>query len=205
VTVRVAVFSDIHANLPALEAAIADAREQGCDQLVNIGDAVAIGPYPSETLDLLSSEGFLSLKGNHEDYLLQGFPTARSGTNGVEEIKHQRWTREQIPESSKKRVRDWKYEVQLDSEGTRIRLLHFAYDEGGIVSHRPPIRDSHLEELFGRDQDLLVFGHTHVPVDVQLVCRYINPGSLGCSKDNLGRYIVIETNRSNVRIDRREV
>ena len=50
---KLAVFTDLHANLPALRAALADIAREGCDALVHTGDAIAIGPQPAECLDLL--------------------------------------------------------------------------------------------------------------------------------------------------------
>jgi predicted phosphodiesterase len=50
---RIVVMTDSHANLPALQAALKDIRGNGYDVIVHTGDAVAIGPYPAECLDLL--------------------------------------------------------------------------------------------------------------------------------------------------------
>ncbi len=198
---RVAVFADIHANLPALEAALRDVRRQACDRIVSIGDAVAIGPFPSETLELLSVEGVTCLKGNHEEYLLDGFP---AGAGNPGEAEHQLWTRAQVPEAVVDRVRGWSYEVRLETGSQPVRLLHFARDEQGIIG-RSSIRSvSDLQELFGTRGELVVFGHTHVALDVQLVSRYVNPGPLGCGRDEYARYVVIDTGLTRTAIQKRQ-
>ena len=49
---KIAILADVHANLPALRAALADAEQQGCERLYHAGDLIAIGPYPAEVIDL---------------------------------------------------------------------------------------------------------------------------------------------------------
>jgi predicted phosphodiesterase len=180
-------------------------RTLGCDRVISIGDSIAIGPFPSETLHLLQTEGVQMITGNHEEYLLNGFPTPRSGINSLEEIEHQRWTREQVSAATIDLVREWQYETREDTQGKRIRFLHFAYDEVGILAKSSLRSDSELAELFGTKDDLVVFGHTHLPLDVQLKSRYINPGSLGCGRDYFARYITIDVCDSQFNISWHEV
>lgn len=52
---KLAVLTDVHANLPALRAALRALEQEGFDLLVHLGDAIAIGPFPSECLELLLS------------------------------------------------------------------------------------------------------------------------------------------------------
>jgi len=65
-----AVLSDIHGNLPALEAVIADARAAGATGFVNLGDSLSGPLWPAETADLLMREGWPTIAGNHERQLL---------------------------------------------------------------------------------------------------------------------------------------
>lgn len=67
---RLAVVSDIHGNLPALEAVIADLRAAGADAVVNLGDIVSGPLWPAETARLLMSLRWSTLRGNHERYVL---------------------------------------------------------------------------------------------------------------------------------------
>ena len=66
---RLAVISDIHANLPALEAVLADIAGRGVDAIVNLGDCVAGPLWPSETWELLRARGIATVRGNHDRYL----------------------------------------------------------------------------------------------------------------------------------------
>lgn len=66
----IAVLSDIHGNLPALEAVIADARAAGATGFVNLGDSLSGPLWPAETADLLMREGWPTIAGNHERQVL---------------------------------------------------------------------------------------------------------------------------------------
>ncbi len=63
---RVAVISDIHGNLRALEAVLADIKTRSADATVNLGDCVAGPLWPQETFDLLASLAFPTVRGNHD-------------------------------------------------------------------------------------------------------------------------------------------
>ena len=66
---RLAVISDIHANLPALEAVLADIRTRGVDGTVNLGDCVAGPLWPRETMECLEALALPTVRGNHDRYL----------------------------------------------------------------------------------------------------------------------------------------
>ncbi|RYF56832.1 MAG: metallophosphatase family protein, partial [Comamonadaceae bacterium] len=68
---RIALVSDIHGNLTALEAVAADIRRRGADQVVNLGDNLSGPLLPRETAQWLMASGWLSLAGNHERQVLE--------------------------------------------------------------------------------------------------------------------------------------
>ena len=67
---RIAIISDVHGNLPALEAVVADIRGRGVDMIVNLGDTVSGPLLPRETAQFLMAEDWLTIAGNHERQLL---------------------------------------------------------------------------------------------------------------------------------------
>ena len=67
---RIAVFSDVHGNLLALEAVLADIRTRGVDSMVNLGDWVAGPLWPRETFELLAGLGIPSVRGNHDRWAI---------------------------------------------------------------------------------------------------------------------------------------
>ena len=93
---RIAVLSDLHANLPFAEAAIRRARFHACDRIVHLGDAIDLGPWPGETLDLLVSEGVEMIRGNHDEYPILGLTPMLEGSIAPEIRVHMEWTAAQL-------------------------------------------------------------------------------------------------------------
>jgi predicted phosphodiesterase len=68
-SMRLAVISDIHANLAALEAVLDDIETKGPDAIINLGDCVSGPLWPRETMELLEARGISSVRGNHDRWL----------------------------------------------------------------------------------------------------------------------------------------
>ena len=66
---RIAVIADIHGNLPALEAVLADIRHRKADRVINLGDCVSGPLWPSEVVDLLMARDDLTIRGNHDRWV----------------------------------------------------------------------------------------------------------------------------------------
>ncbi len=160
----VAVISDIHANLEALEAVLLDIDRRGIEEIVCLGDNVGYGPDPCECLDRVIDRCRWSLMGNH-DYAVLYEPTNFNA--GAESASF--WTRRQLEreDDSAKRAKRWDF---LGS--TRIRHS----DDGLLFVHgspRRPINEyifaddvatapSKIMQLFERVERVCLLGHTHV-------------------------------------------
>src|SRR5262245_16313658 len=86
---RVALISDLHANVVALEAVLADARRLGVDRIVCLGDVATLGPRPGEMLARLRDLGCPCIMGNHDEFLLEpelirGYSEARVIVDSVD-------------------------------------------------------------------------------------------------------------------------
>ena len=68
---KIAIFSDIHGNLQALESIITDIKKNNYDEVICLGDVIAMGPNPKECLDLIICNNYKMLLGNHELYYLK--------------------------------------------------------------------------------------------------------------------------------------
>src|SRR5512141_2873035 len=105
---KIIISTDVHANLPALQAVLPVAQTEGYDLLLHLGDAVAIGPYPSETLDLLlSTPRIRFIKGNHDQWFAEGLPNPIPEWMSEGEVEHQHWTHAQVDPSLKRIVSEW--------------------------------------------------------------------------------------------------
>ena len=70
--IKIAVISDVHANLQALERVIRDAEERGIDVFLNAGDSIGFGPFPNEVVELLCEKNVLSVVGNYDLEVVEG-------------------------------------------------------------------------------------------------------------------------------------
>ena len=92
---RIAVFSDIHGNLQALNAILDDIKKENFDEVICLGDVIGLGPKPKECLELLLNSNVTILAGNHDLYYRDGIEIDDEITN-IDEIAHHRWVHRTI-------------------------------------------------------------------------------------------------------------
>src|SRR5215216_5717191 len=132
VLAKIAVITDAHANLPALDAALAAIAREGCDAIYHTGDAIAIGPYPAECLDRLAHTPKLHLlMGNHDAWFAHGLPSPRPDWLSDEELVHQIWTHQRLDPALRATVAGWPYVVREDFGGLAVTFLHYALAPSG--------------------------------------------------------------------------
>jgi predicted phosphodiesterase len=164
--VRVAALYDVHGNLPALEAALADPRCVAADAIVAGGDVVW-GPLPVECVRLLRDAGARFLAGNCERDVLAG----------VTEIGW--WCRAQLDDEVRAEVEGWAATVTLDVDGLgSVLFCHGSpRSDDEILTRLTP--DAAVEEACG-GAPIVVGGHTHVQFDRTAgPTRLVNAGSVG--------------------------
>jgi putative phosphoesterase len=174
---KIAALSDIHGNLAALEAVLADIHERAADLIVNLGDILS-GPLQcTETADRLMPLRLPTISGNHERQLLTfGFDQMRVSDQYASSVlrpDHRAWIAT-LPETL--RLDD----VLMVHGSPRSDLECFleTVTENGMRSASL----AEVEERAGRtDAALILCGHTHVPGAVRLSGErlVVNPGSVG--------------------------
>ncbi len=194
---RLAVLSDTHGNLPALEAVLADLERQGPPDLYWVlGDLVAFCPWPGETLARLRSLPNVSfLQGNTDRYLVTGRrPVApvRSPEDWARmpaflEMRDAlfRWTVGRLTWEEYLFLRDLPTRLEMDIPGYgRVVAVHAVPgdDEANVFPDTPD--EQVIPYLTGLDARLLVYGHTHRPLDREVGgVRLVNGGSVGLPLD----------------------
>lgn len=176
---RIALVSDIHGNLAALEAVAADIRRKGVDQVVNLGDNLSGPLLPCETAQWLMACGWLSLAGNHERQVLALTPRG-GGSGPSDQYAHAQLTEAEFA---------WLYTlrpcIRLDPE---VLLCHGSprSDHEYLLETLAgdTLRLATAAELAERTQGaaspVIACGHTHVPRAVRLgASLLVNPGSVG--------------------------
>jgi predicted phosphodiesterase len=202
---RIVVITDVHANLPALEATLESIRTEGYDAIFHIGDVIAIGPHPAECLELLlNTPNTQFVMGNHESYFLDGLPTPQPAWMSDGEVQHQHWTHSRLDPQMRPALGEWPYVLERDFEGVKTAFVHYGLKPSG-QDFQPVIRDAtatDLDRMFASfDATLVFYGHDHRKSDVKGRARYINPGSLGCYSQAIARYCVVEFHRGQYRVE----
>jgi len=186
-SMRVAVLADIHGNLPALEAVLADVALTDADLLMICGD-VASGPLPIETLDVLRAlPRARFVRGNADRGLVTAFDgekLPRLPGPGFD------WCASQLTREHRDFLASFTEPVSVEVDGVgRVLFCHGSprSDEEMMTAETA---DSRLREfLSGVEADLVVCGHTHMPFDrVVDGVRIINPGSVGMPYGDAGAF-----------------
>lgn len=201
---RLAVLSDVHGNIRALEAVLADAGS--VDVIVANGDLLAYGPRPAETLGLLQSlPDVRFVSGNNDRYLVErrweGSPC--DGWE-AEAFRNLSWTAGQIGLRGLAAVAEWPFEQTVAG----IRFVH-ASPLGDNIGMFPWTPDSQLNRMVrGVPEHVVVCGHTHLLMDRQLSShRVISDGSAGFPFDRDVRpgYLLLDAAGANLRVEVRRV
>lgn len=175
---KIAALSDIHGNLAALDAVLADIRSTGADLIVNLGDILSGALYPRETADRLIPLGLPTIRGNHERQVLAGDPT-RMGLSD-------RWAFDSL------RADDMAWIAGLPSTlaiGDDILLVH-GTPEDDLAYFLETVSPSGCREATREEVELragnaasklILCGHTHVQRAMKLDDGrlIVNPGSVG--------------------------
>jgi putative phosphoesterase len=185
---RAAVITDIHANLPALEAALDAIGRIDVDAIYCGGDLVGYGPHPNEVCRLIEERRIPTIYGNY-DYAI-GRDLEDCGC--AYRDQHDRelgqlsvaWTLEHTDGRSKGFMRDLPFDLRFELGGRRVRLVHGSPRKVNeyLFADKPARTFERIAA--GADCDVLVFGHTHQPWVAEYGgVLFVNCGSVGKPKD----------------------
>jgi putative phosphoesterase len=204
---RVAVITDIHANLPALQAALRRVDELGVDGLYCGGDLVGYGPHPNEVCALIAERAIPTIYGNY-DYAIArdledcgcAYVTPHDRELGQRSVD---WTLAHADQASKGFMRALPFDLRFDVGEASVHLVHGSPRKVNeyLFEDKPA---SLYERLAGAEEAaVLVFGHTHKPwVREYGGVLFVNCGSVGKPKDGdpRGAFAVLEADGAGVRV-----
>jgi predicted phosphodiesterase len=179
---KIAVLSDIHGNVPALEAVLDDMAQWRPDEVIVNGDLVSRGPYSLESLGLIQTHypHARFLKGNHEELVLSCADDPRDPADPMFDLyRFAQWTATRLRDTLDE-IRDWPESIDLtDLEGGLLHITHGSR-LGNRAGIHPETTDDELSLKLGEPRDLFIASHTHRP----LVRCYngtlvVNVGSVG--------------------------
>lgn len=217
---EIALISDIHANLPALEAVLDDLDARQPDMAFCLGDLVGYAPWPNEVVEELRHRWLPTIAGNydvgvgrHADDCGCAYETEVEQRRGEASI---RWTNEVIEDEHRRYLSDLPRHLRLNTgeqgEGLELLMVHGSprHINEYLYAERPDASYRRLLEQF--DADVLAFGHTHQPFTREIpaedegeptVGRVLNTGSVGKPKDGDPRagYALLKLGHDDERTD----
>jgi putative phosphoesterase len=196
---RIAIISDIHGNLPALETVLADIRSKAPDAVYCLGDLVGYGAFPNEVTARIRSEGIPTIMGNYDDGV--GFERDGCGCaykDPIEKALGDRslaWTKARVTAENKAYLRSLAAQIRFEAAGKRVLLVHGSPRRINEYLFEDRPLSSFQRLAASSEAAIIVFGHTHRPY-TKLVdgVLFVNAGSVGKPKDGDWRacYVMLE-------------
>lgn len=214
---RLALISDIHANLPALRAVFADIDDRAnIDATYHLGDLTGYAPWPNEVVSLIRERAIPGISGNYDSTVATDYKHCgcRADTPHDEELSHIsfEWTRLHVTPETKKYLGTLPFRLDIRPfgghvSGPTITLVH-GNQTLNTVYVTEDRSDAFLEkmakDLGSRAEDLVCFGHTHKPWHrVVEGVHFVNTGSVGRPKDGDPRagYVLLTTEGSGIGVE----
>ncbi|EOV0645296.1 metallophosphoesterase [Cronobacter turicensis] len=175
---KLAAISDIHGNLLALEAVLEDIEKHNVDVIVNLGDILSGGLFPSETADRLLPLNLPTIRGNHERQLLETAPE-KMGLSDSHAYRH--LSPEHLEWLRKMPAGLTLHNDILLVHGTPGNDKEYLLEEVTETGVRESSHARIYEHIKHHNASLILCGHTHIPrsVEISSTCLIVNPGSVG--------------------------
>ena len=196
---RIAVISDIHANVQALEAVMKDIVEQNCEHVFCLGDLALAGPQPKEVMEyIMEQDSWTVIQGNTDkmiaqfgpeimEFLSEQYPVMANAL--ADDVKI-------LYDSQKAYLEALPPIVSLEVEGCSVLLVHGS-PRANNEDILPGFPIEHIEEIIaGTNEKLILCGHTHKPCGYQTSTgqTVVNVGSVGrpMTEDPKACYAIID-------------
>ena len=217
---KFALISDIHANLPALEAVLRDIDGRYPDAIYHLGDLVGYAPWPDETVALIDQRRIFGISGNYDSTVATNYKHCgcKYEDPHQEELSHisYDWTREHCSLQTKLYLGALPFRIDVRPLGGHISgptlvLVHGTPTLNTVYWTEDRSEDfcmNMAKHAGAREGDVIAFGHTHLPYHrVVSGIHFVNTGSVGRPKDGDWRagYVLLElgteTNVEFVRVE----
>jgi len=209
---RIAVLSDIHGNVQAMESVMTDVIEQGCEHVFCLGDLVLAGPQPLEIMEYVSSqENWTVIQGNTDkmlanfgqdvmDFLEAQYPVMAKAAEADSNI---------LSDEYRAYLANLPPQLSLDVDGCSVLLVHGS-PRANNEDILPAMPLEEIEEIIAGTSEKLIFcGHTHIPCGYQTGSgqTVVNVGSVGrpMTEEPSACYVVADFNNGDFEIKHRFV
>lgn len=190
--IQLAIISDIHANLIALDAVLTDIKNRGLTQIYCLGDLVDFAPWGNEVIDRIQEKNIPCLLGNHDQRIAFDEAIIPLPHHDVIETSNREIainiSKKEISAPHKKWLATLPYNIELTFKlGTSLRkilLVHASLQSNDEYIHESTPKHALSTQLKQKAIDILVMGHTHHSyIQQEEDAMFINCGSVGRSKE----------------------
>ncbi len=184
---NIGLIGDIHANLPALEAVLAELDSYGVDKIFDVGDLVSYGPFPDEVIRLVQERGIVSIQGNRDRDVYdfnqrRASPRHDGGKLSRAEMKSLSygWAYSRLTVKEIHYLKSLPERLSVCIDSHRLLMVHST-----IRPEIPPLRPDTPGSEFQKialevAEDIIAFGHTHAPFVKEVAEKlFVNTGSVG--------------------------
>lgn len=199
---QIALFSDIHGNLSALDVVLADIESSGIDEIYCLGDLVGYGPEPVRVIERMKASGIPTIKGNYDEGIGERrgdcrcyYATDQARADGMVSYA---FTEAALDETGHAWLAALPGEIRIEHEGVRLLLVHGSprrINEYLLLDRK----DEQLVRLADQAAaDVVCVGHVHIPYHRSMtapdgrVVHYVSTGSVGKPKDGDPRACWVE-------------
>ena len=203
--VKIAILSDIHSNIFALEAVLKDIKKKkNIKEIICLGDIVGYYAYPNECIELIRDNCSITVLGNHDAGVIGQESAFFFNPTAYEMVV---WTKENLTQDNYNWLTTLPRKKTIERGGKSIYLVHGS-----------PLRTFDYFDAFSEDQwssmlekafeitgtDLLMVGHTHIPFKFKYGKKYfVNPGSVGQTRNGVpgAYYAILNTNPISITME----
>ena len=204
---KFAVLSDIHGNIFALNAVLAEIKKYNVDRIFCLGDLAMAGPEPNKTIDFVKSQDWTVIQGNTDkmiaDFSQEILEKVRAAApimaNALEtDVK-------EITEENKLYLKNLPINKCIESDGIKILLVHGSPRRNDENIY-PNMSEKEIDYIFEDvDADLVLCGYTHIPCGYQTQSKItvVNDGSVGrpFTDDAKACYVIGETQNGQIYVE----
>lgn len=204
---KIGIITDIHSNIQALNVILNEFDKQNVEKIICCGDIIGIGINPEETVQelLKRKEMLIAVRGNHEQYLLNGLPKEIHDDKrkmSEKEIANHKWNHNKLSDQSINFLRSLEIYQNIELAGKRFYIVHYPQKIEGTYKKliKNPSAMDNMEMFKENDTDIFLYGHTHTFSVNNIDDKwYINTGALGCPmKSNIARAGILEINHEKI-------
>ena len=196
---KLAVFSDIHGNIQALNAILKDIKKREVDQIISLGDVIGLGPSSNECMDKLNKlDNIVLIAGNHELYYTKGIDRGHVLNDNV--LNYNKWLHKHINCD----VKDEPLEYIIEHKNKKLYFTHYFLRDSEYPFESSSIFETDkYKEVFNRfNYDYVFYGHRHKERRDEFNNNiYYGLDSSGCTKDENTFYLLIDLDK-NIKIEK---